>query len=665
LYNMAHGELDVLAGGGGGNEDAAAAAAAEEAGEVAPVQHQHQTKKERMSNLSFAQRRHEIAWRLAQHGKALQHVAALTAANASSDLSQAVAVSSRALQHARTAWVQADEAQDALYFFHAQLFPARAAPHDLYGALDIQLQKRWFDLPYDLRLMVDRYETSQEADWNRQEVDQRWQLAVRDKLVRGEVGWSKLQQQPQLPWKLTLKGGILQLTHGRPKQLAGHDDIYPVTALLTVLSPNTQEQHHWTLLSLEVRVQAKTGEFNHQLETSNRQRYDLHRLAALSMGREEAKWRQQEESEAPALPLSALYQVVQTFSLSWQLELLSAQAQALRRGVWAATGENSNPLQVTPVRCDNSDTNEMLGVLSISFWKVDDAYGPPSMGDLTDDDVQEEKGGREHYTTTSNKLILSIRALPLVGMRVSMSGASSVVDAMKDEPHLRDITRDLLEATSNPLALSVSDALLAATRLCAELKCKAVVQALQPPTGISILPSWIRLSVERGVIAVAARVNYHGIVPTNEAGGMPILFRLMCDARTGSFVATFPRPTQLLRQLACNYASSSHAMSLRMANIPPNRRRAASATGSGRFVRDAFDGLVRSMNSLGLRAGVGSTSWDNLDGLQSQKLRERAIQSACADVKISLEKCCGMAALFGLFPLALGCGVGLDPSSDM
>ena len=265
LYNMAHGELNVTvtttqqttddAAGENADDNETAAAASATRAATAP------TKRERMSNLSFAQRRHELAWRLAMHGKALQQVSALTAANASSDFASAVAVSSRALQHARTAWIQADEAQDALYFFHAQLFPVRDAPHDVYGALDVQLARAWFDLPHDLALAVDRYETSDESTWRKEEVDQRWQLAVRDKLVRGEVGWRKLkiyqQQQtrlPQslsapavadelsiapLPWKLTLRGGILQLTHGQPKCLAGQDDLYPITALLTVLSPNT------------------------------------------------------------------------------------------------------------------------------------------------------------------------------------------------------------------------------------------------------------------------------------------------------------------------------------------------------------------------------------------------------------------------------------------
>ena len=45
--------------------------------------------------------------------------------------------------------------------------------------------------------------------------------------------------------------------------------------------------------------------------------------------------------------------------------------------------------------------------------------------------------------------------------------------------HCQLAARDLIEAASNPLALSASDALLAATRLCAEQKCQATVKALQ------------------------------------------------------------------------------------------------------------------------------------------------------------------------------------------
>jgi hypothetical protein len=718
LYNAAHGELDVTAAAQEG-DNTNTNNNYEEENAIAT----QQTKRERLSNLSFAQRRHELAWRLQQHGKSLQHVSALTAAAACTDLAQAVAVSTTALQHARTAWVQADEAQDALYFFHAQLFPARAPPHDVYGALDVQLAGQWWDLPTDLRLSVDRFDTARESQWNRQEVDDRWHMAVRDKLLRGEVGWMRQQQQqqqqqqqihdqepsepsePKPLWKVSLRGGIVKLTGGNPKTLGSDETIsYPIEALLSVLS--TEKDPEWTLLSLEVRVQAKTGEFNHQLETSNRQRYDLHRLAALAMSREEARARRIREQKkddsdndsddnAPeqdvaghengkdmdstsiARPLHALFQVAHTFSLSWQLEVLSAQAQALRRGVWAAS--ESNSLYVTPVRFFDTpvqDSNSMLGVVSISFWKVDDSYGPPSRGDLSSREANvngenndtnthvKDMAGQRDYTKVTNQLTLSIRAEPDKGVQVSLSGASGIMRAMSVQPHLASTVQELLEAVSNPFALSASDALLAATRLCAERKCHAVAKALQPNEGKSILPDWILLTAERGSLAVSTRIKYRGLDNTEKKDmGMPILFRLVCDARTGSFVTTFPRSTLLLRKLASNDIESSEPMALRIASLPENRRRVIGASSSGRVVRDAFDGLTRSMNVLGQKAGVGGT-WDNTDD-RSVLLRERSIQSACADVRISLSKCCGMAALYGLAPLALGGATGLAAVADM
>ena len=671
LYNMAHGELDVTTAALQPDADTTTAQQQQHEEEnVVPMQ---QTKRERMSNLSFAQRRHELAWRLAQHGKSLQHVAGLTAAAASSHLSNSVAVSSTALQHARTAWVQADEAQDALYFFHAQLFPARAAPHDVYGALDVLLAGRWFDLPTRLRLTVDRYDASRENEYSRQEVDERWQVAVRDKLLRGELGWMrKQQQQPQSKqplWKVSLRGGIVKLTKGKPKTL-GHQSTrsYPIEALLTVLSTSLHPE--WTLLSIEVQVHAKTGEFNHQLETSNRQRYDLHRLCALAMSREEARARQVRQHQAEekdtekascsiARPLHMLFQVAHVFSLSWQLEMLSAQAQALRRGVWAA-GE-SNPLMVTPVRFFHN-TKDILGVVSVSFWRVDDAYGPPSMGDLSLDESQETESGRKNYAATTSQLTLSIRAEADAGIKVSLSGAESIMSVVSTQPHVRSTIENLLEAASDPFALSMSDALLAATMLCAERKCHAVVSALQPVDRQSVLPEWILLKVERGSVAVAARISYHGLGAETQQSGIPILFRVMCDARTGSFVCTFPRSTQLLGQLAGNVVQASESLALRIGSLPQNRRRAAAANSSVRVVRDAFDGLIRSINLLGQRTGVGN-AWENVHG-QSALLRERAIQSACTDVRVSLMKCCGMAALYGLAPLSIGGAVGLDASPD-
>jgi hypothetical protein len=139
----------------------------------------------------------QLAWRLTSHGKTVtHHVAALTAAAASADLAIATRVlSTKALQHARTAWVQADEAQDALYSFHAQLFPIRQPPNDVYGAMDALLLKQWPDLPQDLQLIVDRYDPSQEKACLTKEVADRWQMAVRDHHAKTITRLVREQQQ--------------------------------------------------------------------------------------------------------------------------------------------------------------------------------------------------------------------------------------------------------------------------------------------------------------------------------------------------------------------------------------------------------------------------------------------------------------------------------------
>jgi hypothetical protein len=234
----------------------------------------------------------------------------------------------------------------------------------------------------------------------------------------------------------------------------------------------------------------------------------------------------------------------------------------------------------------------------------------------------------------------------------------------------------LLDATSNPFCLSASEALLAATRLCAERKCHAMVQALP-----SFLPVWISLSVDKGSIAVAANIQYHGVsstIATTTTTTTPqqqpkkdtpvVLFRLTCDARTGSLIPTFSRSTKLLQFMACNdLKAASESTALRIAAIAKHRRSSASSRGatfaSGRVVRDAFEGLSRSMNVLGQRTGVGG-SWKDTDDM-SASLRHRAIQVACKDVRVSLLTCCGMAAVYGLSALAIGVATGVAASPDM
>ena len=205
-----------------------------------------------MSNLSFAQRRHELTRRIVQHTKSISHVYALTASclpkshsailqtkalqkSSTSPLSSplrgagggaarilndppprlgaTVQVSSDALQYVKSEWVSQDEAQDALYFHHDGLWKARAHCHDVLGALCVLSTPtdddvsgygdggtkeviadggggggRWPDFPTDVALAVDRYETSNEKLYTPLELQARLASAVRRKLVLGEVG---------------------------------------------------------------------------------------------------------------------------------------------------------------------------------------------------------------------------------------------------------------------------------------------------------------------------------------------------------------------------------------------------------------------------------------------------------------------------------------------
>lgn len=691
IYSMVQGEIDVALPSAPVEDDTAT-----------PEQHpetSHLRKSERMANLSFVQRRHELAWRLAANAKRVQMASAVAAAT----IGPTVRVCTTALQHTRTAWIQADEAQDALYFFHNQfLFAGRAAPHDVYGAADLVGRGRWYDVPSDVQLkMVGRWTAAE--DWTRQETEQRWHLAVRNVLVRGEVGaWrrqqqqqqqqmdsseetTKEQQQQQQPvWKISLQGGIVKLTHGSPKRMEDGKELYPIEVLLTVLPPEPSSEQNdaeasknettttndaaddsatipaasktndenesstsqsssttpyaWTLLSITVNVQPKTGEFDHQLTCSNRQRYDLHRLAVLALHR-----------SRDTTPLTTLFHLSNSFLLQWQLEVLSAQAQALRRGVWSAG--SAAGVHIESVVYDAAANT--TGSMSIAFWSVDDTYGSPCLVNV--------QTGAATTVRASQKLQLLIRADTTCGVQVALSGAT-LADAEHPETQL------LLQATSNPLALSTSDALLAATKLCAERKCRAAVEAL-----LGGLPDWISLEHCGSSIAVAAIVHYHTTAATmnghassvtGSSSSQPVLlFHIRCDLRTGTFVNTFPRSMDVLRRLASNDVAASTAMALRLAALPDSRRRTAGAHSTGRLVKEIMDAFLRSMNLLGRRVGVGG-SWDDIDE-QSSMLRKRAIQTACQDVRTALMDCCGVVALYGLVPLAYSTALGLDAVADL
>uniref|UniRef100_A0A7S2U570 Uncharacterized protein n=1 Tax=Attheya septentrionalis TaxID=420275 RepID=A0A7S2U570_9STRA len=300
----------------------------------------------------------------------------------------------------------------------------------------------------------------------------------------------------------------------------------------------------------------------------------------------------------------------------------------------------------------------------------------------------------EHNARAARRLCLSIRAVVRTGIIVSISGGDGIASALsgssKSSHHLRRNYEKMLNHASNPFELSASNTLLAATVMCAERRCDAVVHALHHETeaesstlGTSVgrlartrsLPDWMRLSVECGTVSVAAQIISHGEEANDVTNEEPvvILFRLACDSRTGRFVPVFPRTTGLLRKLACNSSAASDVQALRQAaaaSVSSNKRRTTNASSNnafkdltGRIVRDSFDGLSRSMDILARRAGIGG-GWQDNDK-DASKLRERAIGSACTDVRTSLMTCCGIAAVYGVGAIALGVASGVDASADI
>jgi hypothetical protein len=212
---------------------------------------------------------------------------------------------------------------------------------------------------------------------------------------------------------------------------------------------------------------------------------------------------------------------------------------------------------------------------------------------------------------TANQLTLSIQAISNVGIKVSLSSGETMLRLAKYQTHTRITVEKLMDSASNPFALSAGNVLLAATTLCAEQRCHSMVAALQRLSGERLLPPWMHLTVESGSIAVAAKVSYHCSDTTQDLGSV-VLFRLACDVRSGNFVGTFCRSTKLLRLLASNEPSASDSATLHMMNTSQNRRRRALINITGRLVRDAFEGLTRSMNVLGTRTGVGGPGWTRM-----------------------------------------------------
>merc|ERR1719401_1846371 len=133
-----------------------------------------------------------------------------------------------------------------------------------------------------------------------------------ESFMNGKGMWSRVV--------LEKGGGVVRLLYYE------ENEVSMIEARVTVLSE--EDDAEWTLLSVNVNIRPKTGESCHQLETNNRQKFNLHRICARSMAVEEArtrKLRKETDSKISSQPLDCLFQVSHLFAVSLQLEILSAQ----------------------------------------------------------------------------------------------------------------------------------------------------------------------------------------------------------------------------------------------------------------------------------------------------------------------------------------------------
>lgn len=462
------------------------------------------------------------------------------------------------------------------------------------------------------------------------------------------------------------------------------------------------------LLSLDIFCSSKTGESIHQLETNNRQKMNLHKLCARAMALEEEgiktklKTKSDEKSDDNnvannnnlkstfkgdliARPLECLFDVAHSFLNSISLEILWAQTGALRRGAW---GNDQDGISITSLQYFGKleDRSETLGGLfgdatadmSIHFWLVDDRFGKPAVSDLIlsrakKPGSREEKPIRTSKTENSQRLCLNIRSIPRKGLAVALSGGDDVIQAIHETPSGKNLLKaqyeKLLSSVNNPFELSAADAILAASVICAHMRSTAVVEALRGSFDSGKgLPDWLSLNVDCGSVSINTRISSVDVNTSSEnlPNDLPIveMYRLACDSRTGRFITVFPEGTKLLRLLAANDISVSGLQHMHKIKTVKKRKGAnANRSVTGRLIKDAFDGLNRSMDVLGRKVGVGS-HWDDLDTV-SPSLRKLEIERSCVDVCAALMVCSGIAVTYGAAAIALSFTSGIEPVVDM
>ena len=617
---------------------------------------------ETLQSLSFAQRHFELSQCMAQHLKRVAHVTALTEYTTSPNNHWEAILESvqQTLRHVRVSWGAADEAQDALFFHHADLWKARSHCHDLYGALQTFLNGQWTDLSHDLHLQQPPLQPSTNSKNNNkkknpsQECLAKVQSLVRTKLVhelsykdddtsviwkRKKTSWDKIQlEQDQIVVKCVF-GPKFQKKHA-------------MEVRLTVLSSV------WTLLELHIQVQAKTGESHQSCHVQNTQMYTLHKLCTKAL---------QHKPSQQSSSLETLFQLCHDFLQSWQFQLLYSQAYSLSKS-------KTNTLPTLTViqhiaktnskQDDSDDENEKyLNEIILYFWSpMEERFASlwkPSIGPLdstlTSSHVTKtanNKNDDEDGMMDASRYCLHLVGVPNKGIQVYLTGAAYYSST---DYYSKDDVTNVLQHIQNSQQISISHAILAATVICAKQKCQALVQYYNSSKHNNI--PWMSVSADGGTIVVSYQQK--------NSTKTTVLFRVEVDSKTGNFIVTFPKSYTILYSLlpTNNTATST----TKTANKKKQKQQQQQKGLTKRFIKDAVDGLVRSMEVLSKRVGVGvnPTTSKNKDEVEVMLLRERAMDSASVDVQKSLMICSAIAYTYGIGAISLAIASSVQVLPDM
>ena len=507
---------------------------------------------------------------------------------------------------------------------------------------------------------------------SRRRLHSRLKLAVQRKLIHSAELSSTIAARKSatssFPFGIVLErsGCAFSIVYPRGCKKGGHYLKSRVTVLDEGLRVDGKTDElpnpNYTVLDVDVQLKAKTGDFDFHIAPSDAELKKLRDICQFVVAKEDAATTQPSSDAADAaapmqvdvtgtapavvpvvstsmsMPLTKLFTTMHTFSLNLQLVMMFLQAAELKKvgGGWEHAGIEL-PKIYTLAGDEGGEEQQrrdggFVGEFKIHFWDYNTEYGTQQLeqvapfpehrsSPVVEKDEWSPGGVRSAPTARSpvGKLCLCLRAQTSLGMTCLLSGSAAGCSPEK--------TRALADAVRDPHNISLSSILVQAAAVAADRRCKCAVEFLSS----ACKPMNVRCSAPGdGSIAVDVCVSWSG--GPSPPTWLPA-FRLSVDLRTGRFFPLFRTSDRLLL----------HAD----AEGPAFRR----------AVKDAFDGVCRSFDTLAAYVGVGPWRHDGLHNGDEAAALRTAQATKAVEVE-GLERCAAMASVYGMAARALAIAGG-------